>query len=120
MIQKVTAGPAPLTGKQRSFLRALAHPLKPVVQIGHGGLSDAVLAAIDGALSTHELIKVRITGQEEVDVDELAQEVEAGTRSTVAQVIGKTLVVYRARKKDPVIVLPKASDKPSKTAKASK
>jgi len=120
VIQKVTPGPARLTGKQRSFLRALAHPLKPVVQIGHGGLTAAVLAAIDGALSTHELIKVRITGQEEVDVDELATEVEAGTRSTVAQVIGKTLVVYRARKKDPVIVLPKSSDKPSKTAKASK
>jgi len=129
VIQKVTARPAPLTGKQRSFLRALAHPLKPVVQIGHGGLTDAVLTAIDGALSTHELIKVRVTGQEEVDVDELALEVEAGTRSSVAQVIGKTLVVYRARKKDPVIVLPKASapsgstkraDKTSKTAKASK
>ena len=129
MIQKVTARPAPLTGKQRSFLRALAHPLKPVVQIGHGGLTDAVLTAIDGALSTHELIKVRITGQEEIDADELALEVEAGTRSSVAQVIGKTLVVYRARKKDPVIVLPKTSppsgttkrvDKTSKTAKASK
>jgi RNA-binding protein len=120
VIQKVTASPAPLTGKQRSFLRALAHPLKPVVQIGHGGLTDAVLAAIDGALATHELIKVRITGKEDASAVELALEVEAGTRSHVAQVIGKTLVVYRARKKDPVIVLPKAGAKPSKTAKASK
>lgn len=120
MIQKVTKSPAPLTGKQRSFLRALAHPLRPVVQIGHGGLTDAVLAAIDGALSTHELIKVRITGNDEASAAELAIEIEAGTRSAVAQVIGKTLVVYRARKNDPVIVLPKASAKPSKTAKASK
>ncbi|MEI9953051.1 MAG: ribosome assembly RNA-binding protein YhbY [Pseudomonadota bacterium] len=120
MIQKVTASPAPLTGKQRSFLRALAHPLKPVVQIGHGGLTDAVLAAIDGALATHELIKVRVTGKEDASAAELALEVEAGTRSNVAQVIGKTLVVYRARKKDPVIVLPKASLKPTKSAKASK
>ena len=120
MIQKVTTSPAPLTGKQRSFLRALAHPLKPVVQIGHGGLTDAVLAAIDGALSIHELIKVRITGKEDASATELALAVETGTRSHVAQVIGKTLVVYRARKKDPVIVLPKAGAKPSKTAKASK
>jgi len=122
VIQKVTASPAPLTGKQRSFLRALAHPLKPVVQIGHGGLTDAVLAAIDGALATHELIKIRITGKEDASAPELALEIEAGTRSSVAQVIGKTLVVYRARKKDPVIVLPKAGAKPakpSKTAKAS-
>ena len=120
MIQKVTARPAPLTGKQRSFLRALAHPLKPVVQVGHGGLTDAVLAAIDGALATHELIKVRITGNEDASAAELALEVEASTRSSVAQVIGKTLVVYRARKKDPVIVLPKDGAKASKTAKASK
>jgi RNA-binding protein len=120
VIQKLTASPAALTGKQRSFLRALAHPLKPVVQVGHGGLTDSVLAAIDGALSTHELIKVRITGKEDASAAELAPEVEARTRSSVAQVIGKTLVVYRARRKDPVIVLPKASAKPSKTAKASK
>jgi len=120
VIQRVTAGPAPLTGKQRNFLRALAHPLKPVVQIGHGGLTAAVLAAIDSALVTHELIKVRITGQEDADATDLVLEIEAGTRSTVAQVIGKTLVVYRARKKDPAIILPKDRAKPSKTAKASK
>jgi len=120
VIQKVTASPAPLTGKQRSFLRARAHPLKPVVQIGHGGLTDAVLAAIDSALSTHELIKVRITGKEDASAAELAPEVEARTRSRVAQVVGKTLIVYRAKKKDPVIVLPKLAAKPAKTAKASK
>jgi RNA-binding protein len=111
--------PTLLTGKQRSFLRALAHSLKPVVQIGHGGLTAAVLSAIDGALLTHELIKVRVTGNDELSASELSTEVEQRTRSTVAQVIGKTLVVYRARKKDPVIVLPKPGAK-SKTVKAAK
>ena len=108
-----------LTGKQRSFLRALAHSLKPVVQIGHGGLTDAVLTAIDGALATHELIKVRVTGNDEVSAADLSSEIEKQTRSSVAQVIGKTLVVYRARKKDPVIVLPKPGAK-TKTIKAAK
>jgi RNA-binding protein len=119
--------PAVLTGKQRSYLRALAHPLKPLVQIGHGGLTDAVLAAIEAALLVHELIKVRVTGNDEMSASELALEVEKRTRSSVAQVIGKTLVVYRGRKKDPVIVLPQADGtpgkqlaKPVKTAKASK
>jgi RNA-binding protein len=96
-----------LTGKQRSFLRALAHPLKPVVQIGHSGLTKAVLSAIDVALETHELIKVRALG-EDVDVNEFSAEVEAATRSKVAQVIGKTLVLYRRREKEPKIVLPRA------------
>jgi len=108
-----------LTGKQRSYLRALAHPLKPVVQIGHGGLTDAVLKAVDLALQTHELIKVRITGNEEVSASDLVSEVEKRTSSSVAQVIGKTMVVYRGRKKDPTIVLPAASAKPTKTAKAT-
>ncbi|MET0790105.1 MAG: ribosome assembly RNA-binding protein YhbY [Polyangiaceae bacterium] len=109
-----------LSGKQRSFLRALAHPLKPIVQIGHGGLTDAVLSAIDGALHSHELIKVRVTGNDEVSAADLALEIEQRTRSQVAQVIGKTLVVYRGRKKDPVIVLPKAGAKPAKAAKPAK
>lgn len=111
-----------LTGKQRSYLRALAHSLKPIVQIGHGGLTDAVLRAIDGALQTHELIKVRVTGNEELSLSELSREIEKSTRSTVAQRIGKTLVVYRARKKDPAIILPKASSStsPARREKSSK
>lgn len=104
----------PLTGKQKSFLRALAHPLKPVVQIGHGGLTDAVITAIDGALHTHELIKIKFAGSEQESAADLAPEIETRTRSTVAQVIGKTLIVYRGRKKDPVIVLPKAGAKAKK------
>jgi RNA-binding protein len=121
--------PAVLTGKQRSYLRALAHPLKPVVQIGHGGLTESVLAAIEAALVIHELIKVRVTGNDEMSASELAPEVEKRTHSSVAQVIGKTLVVYRGRKKDAVIILPQADGTPGKqvskpakpkTAKASK
>ncbi|HEY4103780.1 MAG TPA: ribosome assembly RNA-binding protein YhbY [Polyangiaceae bacterium] len=105
-----------LTGKQKSFLRALAHPLKPVVQIGHGGLSDAVVAQIDGALHTHELIKVRVTGNDELAAADLVLEIEKRTRAQVAQVIGKTMMMYRARKKDPTIVLPKAKEKTKKPA----
>jgi RNA-binding protein len=103
-----------LTGKQRSFLRALAHPLKPVVQIGHGGLTDAVLTAIDRALQTHELIKIKISAEDETKAAELAPAIEQRTHSRVAQVIGKTLVVYRRRKKDPVIVLPQTKEKTKK------
>ena len=73
-----------------------------------------MLTAIDGALQTHELIKIKFTGNDEAKVADLAPEIERRTRSSVAQVIGKTLVVYRGRKKDPVIVLPKAKEKPKK------
>ncbi|MFZ5891982.1 MAG: ribosome assembly RNA-binding protein YhbY [Myxococcota bacterium] len=102
-----------LTGKQRRYLRALAHALQPVVQIGHAGLTPPVLKAIDQALETHELIKVRVQAETGAEVRGLVEEVESGLTASVAQIIGHTLLVYRRRKKDPKIQLPK--DTPRKT-----
>ena len=51
-----------LDGYQRRYLRSVGHHLKPLVQVGKGGLSPAVLAAVDEALDSHELIKVRLVG----------------------------------------------------------
>lgn len=102
----------PLTGKQKSYLRALAHKLKPVVQVGHQGATEAVLAAVEVALERHELIKVKVSGEAESDAAEVAPALEKGTRSQVAQIIGHTVVLYRRRERDPKIVLPRI--KPSK------
>ena len=95
-----------LTGKQRRFLRALGHTLKPVVQVGHAGLTEPVLKAIDQALTTHELIKIKVAAEASEGADALAEPIEQAARSTVAQVVGRTLLVYRGRKKKPSIVLP--------------
>jgi RNA-binding protein len=108
----------PLTGKQKSHLRALAHKLKPVVQIGHQGLTEGVLAALEVALERHELIKVKVSGEAEVEAADLQPEVEKATKSQVAQIIGHTLVVYRRRDKDPKIVLPRV--KPAKAVQVAK
>lgn len=102
---------SPLTGKQRRFLRALAHELEPVVQIGQAGVTPGVLAEIGRALETHELVKIRVGKESPVGPDEAVEPIETETRSQVAQVIGRTLVVYRRRKKDPKIVLPKPTAK---------
>lgn len=115
--RKPTAPPAPLTGKQKSHLRALAHKLKPVVQIGHQGVTAGVLAALDKALETHELIKLKVAGEAEVDAEEIVKEIEKGARCQVAQVIGHTLVIYRRRAENPKIVLPRI--KPAKAAVAA-
>jgi len=101
-----------LTGKQRRFLRALAHPLKPVVQIGHAGLTASVLSAIDLALCDHELVKVKLGGESDLSPPDLIEAIERETRSAVAQVIGRVLVVYRPREKEPRIELPTAGPHP--------
>ena len=49
-----------LTGKQRQFLRGLAHALEPVVRVGRAGASPSVIEETKRSLNAHELIKVRI------------------------------------------------------------
>jgi RNA-binding protein len=113
----------PLNGKQRSFLRALGHARKPIIQIGHAGLTEPVQKAINQALETHELIKIKVAGEAGESADALVEAIERGARAAVAQVVGHTLLVYRARKKDPAILLPGMpvlSAKPSKGHKAGK
>jgi len=113
--KKPLAPPTPLTGKQRSHLRSLAHPLKPVVQIGRQGLTAGVLGALRVAFERHELIKVKLAGDAEVDPEVIAPEIERATRAQLAQIIGHTLVLYRRHDSEPKIVLPR----PSKTRKPS-
>ncbi len=92
-----------LTPKQRQFLRGLAHPLAPVVRVGKGAVTDAVIKETKNSLEAHELIKVRIDGD---DRDALAEQLASATGSEIAGVIGKTAILYRAREEKPKIKLP--------------
>ena len=96
-----------LTGKQARFLRGLGHKLQPVVMIGKQEVSDEVLAAVDEALTAHELIKVKLQEGCLSDRRDVAEELAQKTDSAVAQVLGKTILLYRASE-EPVINLPKA------------
>jgi RNA-binding protein len=100
-----------LSGKQKSHLRALAHTLEPVVQIGRQGLTEAVLREIDGALSAHELIKVKIPKEPATPPEALEGAIEAQLGARSVQRIGHLLLLYRPRTKNPRIVLPAPSSK---------
>ncbi|MGH0032922.1 MAG: YhbY family RNA-binding protein [Myxococcota bacterium] len=90
-----TAAPAPdLTGAQRRTLRRLAHPLRPVVQLGGTGLSDGVLGAIDQALADHELIKLKLLGERD-ERQALARDAAARTGSALAGMVGRVAILYR-------------------------
>ena len=85
----------PLTGKQVRFLRGLGHHLDPVVMIGRGELSEALLRSADVALAAHELIKVKVQEGCELDRREVAAELARLTGSQVAQILGRTFLLYR-------------------------
>jgi len=100
-----------LTGKQKRYLRSLGHGLDPVVQIGKQGLTDATIAAVDDALERHELIKVRVGTECPEDRHEVAERLGPAVKGEVAQLLGRTVLLYRRHPKEPKIRLPKADGK---------
>ncbi|MCX4189205.1 ribosome assembly RNA-binding protein YhbY [Methylophaga sp. OBS3] len=95
-----------LNDKQRRFLKGQAHSLKPVVMIGNSGLTPAVINEIEQALSHHELIKVRVSGQERADRKVMLDEIAEQTKSDLVMVIGHIGGFYRPAEK-PKISLPR-------------
>ena len=99
-----TMATKPLTGKQVRFLRGLGHHLNPIVMIGRGELSDAVLRSADEALKTHELIKVRVQEGCELDRREAATQLAKQSGAQVAQILGKTFLLYREAEEKKIIL----------------
>ncbi|MGL4600075.1 MAG: ribosome assembly RNA-binding protein YhbY [Plesiomonas sp.] len=84
-----------LSNKQKQHLKGLAHPLKPVVMLGNNGLTEGVLAEIDGALNHHELIKVKVAAEERETKALIVDAIVRETNAHKIQVIGNILVLYR-------------------------
>ena len=91
----------PVLSKQEILaLRARAHHLNPVVMVGQHGLTEAVIRETETALRAHELIKVRVLGDERDERLLIGDEVCAATGAQLVQHIGKLLVLYRERSDD--------------------
>jgi RNA-binding protein len=85
-----------LTSKRRAELKAQAHSLDPVAQIGKFGVTSEVLANIDKALADHQLIKVKFIGFRETR-KELSEEIAGATSSILIDVIGNVAILYREK-----------------------
>lgn len=96
-----------LTGKQKRFLRAQAHHLQPIFQVGKGGVNENMLKQINDALEARELIKVSVLKNCEDDIPTVAAAIEEGTNACVVQLIGHTIVLYKESTKKKKIELPK-------------
>jgi putative YhbY family RNA-binding protein len=89
--------PVSLTSRERSQLKARAHALEPVVQVGQGGLSDTLVAEVDRALTAHGLIKVRLGGDDRDARKALGAELCARTDAADVQRVGKIMVLWRPK-----------------------
>lgn len=97
-----------LTGKQKRFLRAEAHHLSPIFQVGKGGVNDHMVTQIKEALEVRELLKVSILQNCEEDKKEVAEELAAKTGAELVQLIGLTIVLYKESKNHKKLLLPRA------------
>lgn len=96
-----------ITGKQRSYLKKLAHDLDPIVFIGKNDLTENIIKEIDSLLELRELVKVKIQEGSLLDAKETANEVADMLGAEFVQAIGRKFVLYRRAKEDPQIVLPR-------------
>ena len=94
-----------LNPRQRRQLKGLAHGLNISVQIGNAGLTPGVIESTDKALAAHELIKVKVGQNSEIERKEGANQLAAATQSQVAGVIGRVWVLYRPDPEEPRIAL---------------
>lgn len=97
-----------LTNAQTRFLRGQAHGLKAMLQVGGKGISDALVAEVDGALEHHELIKVKVAAEDREVRDAMVEELAQRVGATLVQRIGHTAVLFRPSKDHRRIVLPRA------------
>jgi RNA-binding protein len=111
MLEKTPQPNAPtLTGRQKQFLKGLAHPLNPLVQIGKEGVSSGIINTVLAELQNHELIKVKIGNNSGLEKHSTSQAIAEQTESILVQLIGKIFVLYKENPeltKDKRIKLPK-------------
>ena len=100
--------PTKLSGKALRHLRALGHDLDPVIAVGKNGVTESLAKEATQALEKHELIKVRVMQEAPVDRREAAEALAEKTGAALAQVLGRTFLLYKRNDKKPKIVLPKA------------
>ena len=86
-----------LTNRERAHLKARAHALEPVVHIGNSGVTDALVAEVERALTAHELIKVKVGTDDRAGRAAIGDEICARTGATAVHRVGKVVILWRPR-----------------------
>ena len=89
--------PTTLTPRERSHLKARAHALAPLVQVGNAGVTAQLIVEVDRALTAHELIKVRVGSDDRERRVEVGDRLAEATEAAVVHRVGKVLILWRPR-----------------------
>lgn len=93
------------SGAQRRQLRAMAHHYKPIVTVGHAGVSEQLIDNLKTALNDHELVKVKVLSSYTDPIEDIAITLAKESQSACIQQIGRILVFYKEHPEEPKIHL---------------
>ena len=96
-----------MTSKQRAYLRGLANKIDSIFQVGKNGISDNLIVKVNDALEARELIKLNVLETSPEGIQEIANTLSEATNSALVQTVGNKITLYRPRKKNSKIQLPK-------------
>lgn len=96
-----------MTSKQRAYLRGLANKIDAIFQVGKNGISDNLIMQVNDALEARALIKLNVLETSPEDIQEIANTLSEATNSVLVQTVGNKITLYRARKRNSKIQLPK-------------
>lgn len=96
-----------MTSKQRAYLRGLANTIPAILQIGKNGISENLIKQVDDALEARELIKLTVLETSPEETIDIANSLAQSTNSELVQTVGNKITLFRPRKKDSKINLPK-------------
>ena len=95
-----------LNGKQRSYLRKLANGIKPILQVGKGGIDLNVITQFEEALEAKELVKATVLKNSENNARQACEYIAEMTDAQIVQVIGSRFVLYRESVENKKVELP--------------
>lgn len=84
-----------LTSKQKKWLKAQAHALHPVVQVGKQGISAIWLQQLENALNKRELLKVNLLPTSPLTASQVTETIETALPVIVLQKVGRILTLYQ-------------------------
>ena len=96
-----------MTSKQRAYLRGLANKIDSIFQIGKNGISNNFIVQVNDALEARELIKLNVLETSPEGIQEIANTLSEATNYALVQTVGNKITLYRPRKKNSKIQLPK-------------
>jgi len=90
-----------ITSGMRRRIKSELSPEKPTIWIGKEGASSQILNEISRQLEKREMVKVKVlkTALKEEEIKEIASKVAQQTESTLIDVRGHTIILYRPRKR---------------------